>query len=476
MREDRNREGWARPKIAAAAILVAGWLATVAISWPGHLSYDSIIQLHDGRTGFYHSWHPPVMAWLLGLGDTLVSGAGLFVLLDAALFFGALLSLLWIVPRVSWVAVAVAVVIGLLPQTLLYQAIVWKDVLFADCAVAGFVCLAHAAVSWSKSLARILWIAGAFALFVLATLTRQNGVIVLAVGAVALGIVALQNGGKNVAVTYSAVALVSAVMIAATLSFALSLRSDGGEGPKAQLRLLRLYDLIGAVAAQPSLPLDRLDADDPELERLMRSDGVRLYTPQRNDTLVGSQALQNELADAQPQWLAAQWKELILNHPWLYLKVRSAVFGWVLFTPDIIACRPVFVGIEGPAGEMGDLGIAPRKDARDLALQAYAKAFMGTPVLSHVTYAVLAIGGLIVLLRRRSQSDTAIAAMLIAAFLFTASFFVISIACDYRYLYFLDLAALVALFYLALDPAYLFQVVATCSGSFWELRSDARKS
>ena len=39
----------------------------------------------------------------------------------------------------------------------------------------------------------------------------------------------------------------------------------------------------------------------------MRSDGVRLYTPQRNDTLVGSQALQNELADAEPEWLAAQW-------------------------------------------------------------------------------------------------------------------------------------------------------------------------
>ncbi len=265
-------------------------------------------------------------------------------------------------------------------------------------------------------------------------------------------------------------------MIAATLSFSLSLRSDGGEGPKAQLRLLRFYDLIGAVAAQPSLSLDRLNADDPELERLMRSDGVRLYTPQRNDTLVGSQALQNELADAEPQWLAVQWKDLVLHHPWLYLKVRSAVFGWVLFTPDIVACRPIFVGIEGPAGEMSDLGLAPRKDARDLALQAYAKAFMGTPVLSHITYAVLAIGGLIVLLCRRSRSDPAMAAMLIAATLFTASFFVISIACDYRYLYFLDLAALVALFYLALDPSYLFQVVATWSGSFWLFLSDARKS
>ena len=208
-----------------------------------------IVQLHDGRVGFYHTWHPPVMAWLLGLGDTLVSGTGLFVVLDAALFFGALLSLLWIVPRVSWAAAIVAALIVLLPQTFLYQAIVWKDVLFADSAVAGFVCLAHAAARWVNIQARIIWIVAAFGLFVLATLTRQNGLIVLGVGTGALGVVALHNAGKKAAFVHSGIAFMSAVAVTATVSFALSLRSDGGEGPKAQLRLLRLYDLIGAVAA-----------------------------------------------------------------------------------------------------------------------------------------------------------------------------------------------------------------------------------
>jgi hypothetical protein len=66
--------------------------------------------------------------------------------------------------------------------------------------------------------------------------------------------------------------------------------------------------------------------------------------------------------------------------------------------------------------------------------------------------------------------------MLLASLAFTASFFVISIACDYRYLYALDLAALASLFYLALDPGYLFQVFAMWSGSFWLDRSDERKS
>ena len=43
------------------------------------------------------------------------------------------------------------------------------------------------------------------------------------------------------------------------------------------------------------------------------------------------------------------------------------------------------------------------------------------------------------------------AGLLAGAFAFTASFFAISIACDYRYLYALDLSALTALVYLALD-------------------------
>jgi uncharacterized membrane protein YphA (DoxX/SURF4 family) len=58
---------------------------------------------------------------------------------------------------------------------------------------------------------------------------------------------------------------------------------------------------------------------------------------------------------------------------------------------------------------------------------------------------------MIALFARRRAADIAIAFMLLATFAFTASFFVISIACDYRYLYFLDLATLVAAFYVAFD-------------------------
>jgi hypothetical protein len=459
--------------IATAAILVAGWGVALAASWPGHLSFDSIVQLHDGRTGFYHSWHPPAMAWLLGVFDAVLPGTGLFVLFDSLLLLAAMLMVLAIAHRVSWAAAGVAASCVLLPQFALYQEIVWKDVLFADAAVAGFAALACAQARWRRPRARFGWIAVSFALFALAALVRQNGLIVLGAGGVAL--IAITPRWK-IGLAYAGTALAGAILVVLAASTMLARHSDHGEGPVAQLRLLRLYDLIGAVAQDPSLPLDGLRDDAPELERLIRSDGVRLYTPERNDPLVGSAPLQRALGDAEPEWLAAQWSDLVRHHPWLYLKVRARVFAQVLFTPDIDGCRPIFTGVEGPAGEMEDLGLPQRRDARDLWLAAYGRAFMGTPALSHAFFAMLALVSMLLLLGRRAPGDLALAAMQGAALAFTASFFVISIACDYRYLYFLDLAALAGVFALARDPAYLFQVSAMWSGSLWLFRSDARKS
>jgi hypothetical protein len=44
------------------------------------------------------------------------------------------------------------------------------------------------------------------------------------------------------------------------------------------------------------------------------------------------------------------------------------------------------------------------------------------------------------------------AALQFAGAAFAASFLIISIACDYRYLYFTDLAAIAGLVYVAIDP------------------------
>lgn len=450
--------GWTGPKTFVAAFILAGFAVTVALSWPGHLSYDSILQLHQGRAGVYNNWHPPVMAWLLGLGDALVPGAGLFVLFDCLLAFGALLSLLAFKPkRATALTAAIALCVVLSPQLVLYQGLVWKDVLFADGAVAGFVALAHAAQAWSAAGRRNAWLAASGVLLVLAALTRQNGAILLPVAAGALCWIAALHGTRWGKAALMAAGYLALLFVADESAMALfNLRSDGNPGTSEQIRLLQVYDLAGAVARQPDLALDQLHDDDPKLESLIRGRGARLYTPVRNDPLAADPQIAAALADADPDEVATQWRDLVFDHPLLNLRVRADAFIWVFATPDIVACRPVFTGIEGPARELKELGIRPRRDRVDLALYAYGEVFLGTPVFSHIAFAILALACLVLLLRRRRPADIAIAAMLVAMFAFTASFLAISIACDYRYLYALDLCALTALVYLALDARSFF--------------------
>ena len=439
--------GW-----VAAAILGLGFVLSLAVNWPGHLSYDSVIQLLEGRTGVYAGWHPPVMSWLLGLFDALVPGTGLFILLDTALLYGSLLGLLFLRARPYWTAPVVAALVVVTPQFLVYPGIVWKDVLFAASAVAGFTLLASAAARWADRRVRFAALGGAGVLLSLAALTRQNGIVLVPFAALALGWIAARHAPERrltEAALYFFGALLSVVVVVVAGEAALELRGNGQSSPLAQVRLLQTYDLAGALAADPTLDLDQIHDDDPKLETILRKEAARRYTPASEEPLANLAPLQKALANVDDATVPLQWRQVIETHPLLYLRLRWNVFRWVFFTPDIVFCRPALSGISGLPDVMAKLHLAPRMDARDKFLGHYVMAFAGTPVLSHVFFAVIAAIVLVLLLRRREPADLAIAALIGGAFAFTASFFFISLVCDYRYLYPLDAASLVALFYVS---------------------------
>ena len=60
-------------------VLAAGLLAMLAVNLPGHLSTDSVVALHQGRTGVRETWAPAVVSWILGRFDALSPGTSLYV-------------------------------------------------------------------------------------------------------------------------------------------------------------------------------------------------------------------------------------------------------------------------------------------------------------------------------------------------------------------------------------------------------------
>ena len=185
-----------------------------------------------------------------------------------------------------------------------------------------------------------------------------------------------------------------------------------------------------------------LEEKAPRLDAAIRRDGVPLYSPLLVDTLEPAAPLQTEIRRAPPGTIFTAWSELVLHHPALYLKLRWPVFHWVVAPPDLLQCHPDVVGVDGPKDALSALGLQEQVRPQDRFLYFYVMRFVGTPVLSHLLFAALALLALALLIRRGQGSDIAIAGLMAGALIFALSFYVISIACDYRYLYFLDTAAM----------------------------------
>lgn len=438
-------------RMIAAAILIAGGAASLIVNYPGHLEFDSIMQMAEGRSGIYSNWHPPVMSWMLGLAYAARGDAWLFVLFDTLMAYGALLSLLWLIekPRVPVIFVVLLCVV--LPQFFLFGAIVWKDVLFANAMLAGFAFLAHAAARWEFPRLRLALLSGSAFFLSLAALTRQTGAVVLPCAAIAVGAIAFRGGGWRKALVLGGSFLLAGAILCICGNALLQLRASEALGPIEELEDLQLYDMAGMLKQHPDLPLPILTQEAPGMAQALRENAPKFYTPQMHDVLTNRPAIHSRITRSVVP-VRRQWLALVLAHPALYLSVRAADFDWLFFSPHPDQCLTYTVGVDGPAAQMKYLRLAYRYDDRDAWLvDNYGDPLIGTPVFWHPIFALIGIIAFFFLLWRRKPADLALAAMLAAAALYAASYFVVSIACQYRYLLAVDTSALAALLYIAGD-------------------------
>lgn len=433
------------------AVMFGGLLLTLAANVPGQLSLDSVVALTEARTDIRQTWAPAASSWVLKPFDHLVAGTGLYVTASAALLFLSLMSMTRLRPRSGWLAAALGVFVILTPQVLIYQGIVWRDVLFANLTLAGFVMLAHAARRWTEGL-RLLPVAGAAACLALAAVTRQNGLILALAGAGVLAWTA-RGGGRRSSFAWGLGLLATIAVLAVAFD---RMAQPETTPPKLRLNsaslILEHYDIVGAKAHHPRLKFKEIGKVDPAAAALLETRATQVYSAARVDTLDLDDAYRRTLWHVPDSVMNAQWRRVILHYPAAYLLQRADVFRWTFLTPKLDQCLPVTVGVSGPDLMMKGLDIQTGVDPQDQGLARYARLFYGTPVFSHLTWAVVAIGLIVWLLRRRDPVDWVFVSLLGGTLAFVASFAVISVACDYRYLYLLDLAAMASALYVALDP------------------------
>ncbi|HWX89777.1 MAG TPA: hypothetical protein VNY75_05690, partial [Rhizomicrobium sp.] len=339
-----------------------------------------------------------------------------------------------------------------LPQLFLFPSIVWKDILFANAATAGFCCLSLAVEAQGARPKGPLLLGSAIVLLALAVLARQNGIVILPCAALAYGLAAGRHGGIS---SILGRALVFALAVG-VLAFAghrlLQLRASGAPGPVQQMEDLQIYDMAGMLKAKPDLPLPILEQQAPAMAQFLRSAGRKLYTPALQDPVVFGTQIKPLMVPSLPA-VGVQWRQLVTAHPLTYLQVRAREFAWLVLQQHPDQCLTYTLGVLAPEKQLKLLGAPRRYDARDEWLEDhYAQPLVGTPALSHTVFALAGLLCLILLLVRREASDWPIAGMLAASALYALSYFFIGVACQYRYLLVTDMTTLAAIFYLSFAP------------------------
>ncbi|MCA6225000.1 MAG: hypothetical protein IM653_09660 [Phenylobacterium sp.] len=439
-----------------AGTLAVGLLIVLAAGLPGHMTTDSVIQLAEGRAGEQQSFNPAFMSWLLGRFDSLLSGTALFVAFSVALLFGALAALPRLAGRVHVLAAPVLALVILSPQVLIYQGAVWKDVFFANSAIAGTVLLAISAERGAlRGAGLAAWVSG-LVLLVVAALVRQNGVLALGAAALAFGLAAgfRHSWRRGLGATAAVLTAGLVLFLAVGLVMTRVMPSTSPQAAGAGLRVIQHFDLVGVAARDPNASFAPLEAADPRAAATLRSLAPQGYNPERVDTIGNAPGLGETLWQTPEGAVARTWTHVAITEFPDYAAHRLEVFRQAFLTPDLLACLPVTTGVQGPEAVLEELGMPSRQDRRDRELYNYATWFFDTPVLSHLTYALLSLGVMVALVLRGRPSDWVMAGLQAGALAFAGSFLVIALACDYRYLYFLDLAALFGLVHLALDPPW----------------------
>src|SRR5258705_13749891 len=128
---DRMRPMRRRLYLTVAALIAAGYGLTLAIFYPGIMTFDAKFVHEDIAKGVFGDWQSPVMTVLWGVIDPIAPGPGsMFLLIATSYWLGFGLLALAGGRRPPPVALWLPL-LALLPPAFVFVGIIWRDVLFA---------------------------------------------------------------------------------------------------------------------------------------------------------------------------------------------------------------------------------------------------------------------------------------------------------------------------------------------------------
>ena len=115
-------------------------LFTVAVYYPGFMSYDSVAQLREARGSVVDNQQPPLMSYMWRVLDHVIPGPAGMLILQAGLYWLAWAWIVQLTAASNLVRVPVMLLFGFLPPLFGLVGTIWKDVGMNSFLMMGVVC------------------------------------------------------------------------------------------------------------------------------------------------------------------------------------------------------------------------------------------------------------------------------------------------------------------------------------------------
>ena len=424
-------------------------LAFALVAWsffPGVMTADSIAALSQGRANVYGDLNAPLMSWVWGRLDSMVSGPALIFAIHLAIFWGAA-GVFWCSTnrKSFWLGIGL-VLVGLLPHVLAQTVVVWKDVALGVSLFMS-VALLYAARSYRSQLALFASIPVLFYGYA-ARLNALPAVLPIAIWAGFIAIEIFEIERKRLFAPL--VGLAFFILLSGTVFLTnAGLTAGRTDHPFEQIYL---YDLA-AISVETGVDLfpPALQADpDFSLETVRSRYNERsvsdLIFP--NIPNPGDKAPLKLTSDPERvAELRSRWLDAVADHPGVYLRHRWNVFAQLIGLRRSITAPYVADGFASNPAEFrggGNVGFG--------VLMKYFGAFRRPFPQTFFFRAIVwvAICGVLIYasVRRRLRSDWDLVFVLsTSSLLFIAAYFPTTPSTEFRYLFWPAIASAVALIF-----------------------------
>jgi hypothetical protein len=428
--------------------------AHVHVSWsinaPGHLSMDALMHLAEAHTKKVESFHPVFVTWWMGVTNTVLEEGGGFAL-TTTLTHGLAIALCAHVFRPSVLGFLVIIAWAAWPNTLLYNGIVWKDVLVANWAVlAAGVLMLYSQATQTRTrwiLTGVLWLLG-----IGIVLARQNGLLfampMVAAWAWCRTLQASRGTleasppamtrrlGLGFALrTVAATAVLGVGVFGVSSAVRQAYVTEVADAHAVPIGLLVLanWDVAGIVAHAPKASYAELGysaKDAAALDAMARKSYVPGYMDFLNLGKYGSEGVHQR---AHKHWLS-----MVARHPLAYIEHRFTGFAHAAGAARQTECSQFFWGVAQPPESISkritlqrQTGLAEKTEF----YQFYHQQWQESAAHNHVNYMLVLAAALALAVFRGVSRHAVVVAAAAGALAFCLSFALIGVACDFRYLY-----------------------------------------